>query len=125
MDSVGHAFAQAGSSPTRCRSEQNVHLKARPSSRFFCTTPNGHATTQYEQPLQMSGCTKTPPNSVRTIAPVGQASRQPAFSQCLHTSEENDHEFSSGALPPNPGSGACSTNLTWRQVRAPTAPVLS
>ena len=31
---------------------------------------------------------KTPPNSVRTIEPVGQASRQPAFSQCLQTSDE-------------------------------------
>src|SRR5205823_9667740 len=68
---------------------------------------------------------KTPPNSVRTIAPVGQASRHPAFSQCLQTSDEKDHEFISGALPPKPGSGVCSTNFTCRHVCAPTAPVLS
>src|SRR5947208_6356324 len=73
----------------------------------------------------MSGCTYTLPNSVRTIAPVGQASRHPAFSQCLQTSEENDHEFSSAAFPPNPGSGAFSTNLTCLHVECPTAPVLS
>src|ERR1700688_3269390 len=59
------------------------------------------------------------------MAPVGQASRHPAFSQCLQTSDENDHEFISGALPPNPGSGLCSTNFTCRQVCAPTEPVLS
>src|SRR5436853_4276747 len=68
---------------------------------------------------------KTPPNSVRTMAPVGHASRHPAFSQCLQTSEENDHEFSSAAFPPKPGSGAFSTNLTCLHVECPTAPVLS
>src|SRR5947209_19736565 len=68
---------------------------------------------------------KTPPNSVRTIEPVGQASRHPACSQCLQTSEEKLHELCSPALPPNPGSGASSTNFTWRQVDAPTASVLS
>ena len=35
----------------------------------------------------MSPCTTTVPNSVRNSAPVGQASRQPACVQCLHTSE--------------------------------------
>src|SRR5579859_945146 len=68
---------------------------------------------------------KTPPNSVRTIDPVGHASRQPASSQCLQTSEEKVHEVGSAALPPKPGTGGCSTNFTWRQVEAPTAPVLS
>src|SRR5215469_2681025 len=68
---------------------------------------------------------KTPPNSVRTIEPVGQASRQPAFSQCLHTSEENVQDVCSPRLPPIPGTGVCSTNFTCRHVEAPTAPVLS
>src|SRR4051812_20930995 len=40
---------------------------------------------QYPQPLQMSSCTTTVPNSVRNSAPVGQTSRQPACVQCLHT----------------------------------------
>src|SRR3569832_1442761 len=82
-----------------------VHLNARPSLGFFSSTPNGHATTQYAQPLQTSGCTNTAPKSMRTIAPVGHASRQPATSQCLQTSDEKLHVAPSGALPPNPGAG--------------------
>src|SRR5919112_5317680 len=50
-------------------------------------TPYGQDGTQYPQPLQMSPCTTTVPNSVRNSAPVGQTSRQPACVQCLHTSE--------------------------------------
>src|SRR3954449_6414375 len=96
MDSVGHTEAHAGFMPPRWRSRQKVHLKARPSCSLRCTTPNGQAVTQYEHPLHTSGCTNTPPNSVRTIAPVGHASRQPATSQCLHTSDENVHEGDSG-----------------------------
>src|SRR5512135_1122236 len=125
MDSVGHAAAHAGFNPTRWRSMQNVHLNARPSSGFLCTTPNGHAVTQYEQPLQTSGCTYTPPNSVRTIDPVGHASRHPATSQCLQTSDENSHDITSGAFPPNPAAAVFSTNFTCRHVECPTAPVLS
>src|SRR3954470_21888770 len=80
-------------------------------------TPNGHATTQYPQPLQTSDCTTTVSNSVRRMAPVGHASRHPARAQCLHTSDENSHE--------NLSSTCCSTNATCRQVDAPSAPVLS
>src|SRR5437016_5339030 len=80
---------------------------------------------QYPQPLQTSFCTKTEPNSVRTIEPVGHASRQPAFSQCLQTSEENSHVIASAALPPRPNCGSRSTNLTWRQVEWPRWSVLS
>src|SRR6478672_9229397 len=47
-------------------------------------TPYGQAGTQYPQPLQMSSCTTTVPNSVRNRAPVGHTSRQAAFVQCLH-----------------------------------------
>src|SRR5947208_8077950 len=73
----------------------------------------------------MSGCTYTPPNSVRMIEPVGQASRHPAFSQCLQTSDENSHAIVSGALPPRPIRGVRSTNFTCRQVEWPRASVLS
>src|SRR3954454_7833994 len=59
------------------------------------------------------------------IEPVGQASRHPAFSQCLQTSEETSQAIRSGALPPRPTSGVRSTNLTWRQVEWPRARVLS
>src|SRR5689334_729158 len=103
--------------PAFCRSEQNVHLKARPSSGFFSTTPNGQLTTQYAQPLQTSGCTNTAPNSMRTIAPVGQASRHPATSQCLQTSDENAMPGSCpGAFPPTPMVVGFSTNFTCRHV---------
>src|SRR5215207_4810271 len=63
----------------------------------------------------------TPPNSVRTMAPVGQASRHPARSQCLHTSEEKSHR---NGLP-DAGSGGRSMNLTCLHVECPSAVVLS
>src|SRR5215212_1607704 len=73
----------------------------------------------------MSGWMKTPPNSVRTIEPVGHDSRQPAFSQCLQTSEENAHDISSGSIPPAPIVVSPSTNFTCRHVECPRPPVLS
>src|SRR5581483_3400155 len=73
----------------------------------------------------MSGWTYTPPNSVRTMEPVGQASRHPAFSQCLQTSDENSHVTCDGELPPCPACGSPSTNFTWRHVEWPRAAVLS
>src|SRR3954447_1248682 len=45
----------------------------------------------YPQPLHTSACTITVSNSVRISAPVGHASRQPAFVQCLHTSDMKTH----------------------------------
>src|SRR3954451_5919734 len=100
-------------------------------------TPNGQDGTQYPQPLQTSGCTITVSNSVRTSAPVGQASMQPAFVQCLQTSDMNTQR--SSAAPPeatasrstsseSPGMGggaATSTKRTWRQVVAFSSPVWS
>src|SRR4028119_482430 len=68
---------------------------------------------------------KTPPNSVRMIEPVGHDSRQPAFSQCLQTSDENAHDISSGIIPPAPIDVSPSTNFTCRQVECPSAFVLS
>src|SRR2546425_10822635 len=78
---------------------------------------------QYPHPLQTSGCTYTVSNSVRTMAPVGQLSRQPARWQCLETSDIISQE-----KPPSwsPRSAAArSTNATWRQVDAPSDTVLS
>src|ERR1700752_4690709 len=126
MDCVGHALALAGTSPAFCRSSQNVHLKARPSSGRLSITPNGQETTQYPQPLHISGCTKTEPTSVRTIEPVGQASRHPALAQCLQTSERNCQR--NGSLIPascEPICCFCSKKSTCRQVEAPKACVLS
>src|SRR5699024_9692699 len=58
-----------------------------PSSRRSIT-PKGQPATQVPQPLQTSSWTTTVPNSVRKSAPVGQTSKQPAFVQCLQTSED-------------------------------------
>src|SRR5206468_7254095 len=93
-------------------------------------TPNGQDTTQYPQPLQTSSCTNTEPTSVRTIEPVGHASRQPASSQCLQTSERKTQRNGSSSLPNEPTTccpfgRSCSRNKTCRQVDAPSRPVLS
>ena len=42
-----------------------LHFVARPVSWLKLTTPNGHADTQYRQPLQMSWLMLTVPNSLR------------------------------------------------------------
>src|SRR3954465_2352830 len=47
----------------------------------------------------MSGCTITVWNSVRISAPVGHASRQPAFVQCLQTSDMNTQRSRPSTLP--------------------------
>src|SRR6476646_2106586 len=80
-------------------------------------TPKGHAGTQYPQPLQMSSCTTTVPNSVRNSEPVGHTSRQAALVQCLHTSEDMSHCISPSFF--------FSMKATCRQVSAPSSPVLS
>src|ERR1043165_33195 len=59
------------------------------------------------------------------MEPVGHASRHPACSQCLQTSEENSHVRASAALPPRPMRGSLSTNFTCRHVECPSARVLS
>src|SRR5262249_38843860 len=59
-----------------------------------------------------------------TIAPVGQASRQPAFSQCLQTSEWNSQGALSARCAGATGSER-STNCTCRQVEWESSIVLS
>src|ERR1700749_3457170 len=81
-------------------------------------TPYGQAGTQYPQPLQISSCTTTVPNSVRNSAPVGHTSRQAARVQCLQTSELINQRKPAGCL-------VCSMNATWRHVSAPNIPLLS
>src|SRR3954462_14796440 len=65
----------------------------------------------------------TEPNSVRMIAPVGHASRQPARAQCLQTSDIISREKLPPSVPPS-GTGR-STKPTCRQVEEPRWPVLS
>src|SRR5689334_18657268 len=111
-------------------------------------TPYGHPDTQYPQPLQMSCCTTTVPNSVRNSAPVGQTSRHPACVQCLQTSLLISQRKSVRVSTPDPSPGrcrsgmprsigarsspsvllasaACSMNATCRHEFAPRLPVLS
>src|ERR1700712_5627757 len=90
-------------------------------------TPNGHAGTQYPQPLQMSGCTTTVPNSVRNNEPVGQTSRHAASVQCLQTSEliSQTRSFAAAAMGDGVGGAGFSMNATCRHDVASTVPVLS
>src|SRR3954469_21097782 len=97
-------------------------------------TPNGQDGTQNPQPLHTSGCTITVSNSVRMSAPVGQASRQPAFVQCLQTSDMKSHLSSCGTpcdSAHETRSTSCSpsapdsTNPTCRHVEALSPPGLS
>src|SRR5699024_4130604 len=103
VDWVGQVAEQAGSSPSTRRSWHRGHLLAAPIRSIFWSrsaygetvpssrlwiTPKGQALTQVPQPLQTSSCTTIEPCSDRKIAPVGHTSRQPAFVQCLHTSED-------------------------------------
>ena len=74
---------------------------------------------QYLQPMQTSCWMKTFPRSVRTMAPVGQAFRQPASLQCLHESLEKYHRARERS------SLNCSMKRTCRQSVALKAPVLS
>src|SRR2546428_10639888 len=87
MESVGQVLAHAGPSPLWIRSLQNVHLFARPVSWLKETTPKGQELTQYRQPLHTTWLMLTVPDSVRQIAPVGQASRDPAVEQGMQTSD--------------------------------------
>src|SRR5688572_8550001 len=109
MDSVGHALAHAGPRPLWMRSLQKWHFLAVPVFSLKLTTPKGQADTQYLQPLQVSWLMLTVPNSVRWMAPVGHALRQPASAQCLHTSDMSSHARSPFGL-------GCSMKRTSRNV---------
>src|SRR5512139_1398052 len=119
IDSVGHALAQAVPRPWWMRSLHSVHLWTVPVFPLNEITPKGHDGMQYLHPMQTSCWTKTFPRPVRTIAPVGQALRQPASLQCLHESLEKYQRFRERS------SLICSMNRTCRQSVALKAPVLS
>src|SRR3989440_9336260 len=73
---------------------------------------------QYPQPLQMSSCTTTVPNSVRNSEPVGHTSRHAASVQCLHTSLDINQRRSPCNVVCPPSGLRCSMNATCRQVSA-------
>ena len=75
----------------------------------------------------MSCCTTTVSNSVLNSEPVGQASMHGGLWQCLHTSliiSQPDWNGVSTSVR-TPCSPVFSMKLTWRQVLADSAPVLS
>src|SRR5262245_28937187 len=98
-------------------------------------TAKGQAATQDEQPLQISGWTKTWSNSVWMMAPVGHACWQGAVTQCLQTSlimsqrpsfaslsnASRENPVPDGLGSPGRGcegewsAGNCSMNFTCRQ----------
>src|ERR1051325_3620311 len=81
-------------------------------------TPNGQAAMQARQPLHTSDWITTVSNSVRMMAPVGHTSRQPACTQCLHTSLIISQRPSYGPLN-------CSMKRTCRQWMPSSRRVLS
>src|SRR5437868_12076356 len=88
-------------------------------------TPNGHAGTQYPQPLQTSSWTTTVPNSVRKSDPVGQTSRHAACVQCLQTSDDINQRSGSPSSSSSRSGFSCSMNATCRHEFAPSVDVLS
>ncbi len=86
-----------------------MHFWAVPETGLVPITPNGQAAMQSRQPLQTFDWMTTVSNSVRMMAPVGQTSRHPAWTQCLQTS------LIMSQRPPSRSAGNCSTNLTCRQ----------
>src|SRR5687767_1604685 len=75
---------------------------------------------QSRQPLQVSDWITTVSNSVRMMAPVGQTSRQAAWTQCLQTSLIMSQRACCVRSSEN-----CSMNLTWRQLLPSSFRVLS
>src|SRR5690625_100014 len=57
----------------------------------------------------MSGCTTTVPYSVRNSDPVGHTSRQAAWVQCLHTSEDISQRKSIRASSLSAAAAACGS----------------
>jgi hypothetical protein len=81
-----------------------VHFIAVRETGLISMTPKGQAAMQSRQPLQTSAWMTTVSYSVRMMAPVGQTSRQPAWTQCLQTS------LIKSQRPPTRSSGNCSMN---------------
>ena len=103
IDSVGQTFAQAGARPlflsivTEGAFERAAGVRQRRGPTI------DHARTDTRRRSSRSHCRRrsapdTEPTSVRTIDPVGHASRQPASSQCLQTSDRNTQRNGSSAF---------------------------
>ena len=90
---MGQALAQAVPRPLWIRSLQSEHLWTVPVCSLNEMTPYGQEGMQNLQPMQTSCWTMTLPRSVRTMALVGQAFRQPASVQCLQESLSNSQRL--------------------------------
>ena len=84
--SLGQTEAHIGLSPSDVRSVHMSHFIIWSNSATYFGTPNGHASTQFEQPMQRglsADCTM--PFSVCLMASAGHTSAQVGSSQCMHT----------------------------------------
>ena len=84
--SLGQTDAHIGLSPSLVRSVHMSHFIIWSISAMYFGTPNGHARTQFEQPMHRgfsADCTM--PFSVCLIASAGHTSAHVGSSQCMHT----------------------------------------
>ena len=84
--SLGQTDAHIGLSPSLVRSVHMSHFIIWSISAMYFGTPNGQASTQFEQPMQRgfnADCTM--PFSVCLIASAGHTSAHVGSSQCMHT----------------------------------------
>ena len=84
--SLGHTDAHIGFRPSDVRSVHMSHFIIWSTSAMYLGTPNGHASTQFEQPMQRGlSADWTMPCSVCLIASAGHTSAHVGCSQCMHT----------------------------------------
>ena len=84
--SLGHTDAHIGAYPSEVRSVHMSHFIIWSKSAMYLGTPNGHASTQFEQPMQRGlSADWTMPFSVCLIASAGHTWAQVGSSQCMQT----------------------------------------
>src|SRR5262245_54419616 len=82
--SLGHTLAHVGFRPSDVRSRHMSHVSIWSISAKYLGTPNGHASTQLEQPMHRGfSADCTIPVSVCFMASAGQTSAQVGSSQCM------------------------------------------
>jgi len=78
--SLGHTDAHIGLSPSLVRSVHMSHFIIWSISAKYFGTPNGHASTQFEQPMQRGlSADSTTPLSVCLMASAGHTCAQVGF----------------------------------------------
>ena len=102
--SLGHTEAHIGFEPAEVRSRQRSHFIMRSISPTTLGTPNGQASTQFEQAMHRGfSADWTTPSSFCLMASAGNTSAQVGSVQCMQTV---------GAVWRDP-SGPASTSSRW------------